>query len=415
MIWAIPFQVIVGILMAAAYAAGIWVLMAVSRSENLIYLPNAIRFAFAMFASWVGLLWARQQIRLPSLRLLQASITIGFLAYVLSPVLTFHALRVLPSGLVSLAFAFVPLFAMLGYRQADGRVPYFFLALGILVAFTVGVQSEAVLRGKVWSSLVILIGGVLTYVVSVWLWRRVFSLHNSWHVSFWASASATLILLLMGAGAGESAQQFLHLPKIYWVYLSVSGLLFTGFGILGYRATAFRMGPVGKAVWSASIPVFGIAFGYLSWGETPVNLVTGISLLMGCFALAIAGYRSERSIWMCHFHYQDLRIGDRHGLILNGFLRVGNSEMTRVRVVDLSVGGLGVQAEHNLAVAENAILEVVLAEGNQITIECRVVHVRPSKDKDFPFNGGLAWLPMPASRIEDMVEFLVKMGRPADI
>lgn len=413
MSWPIYVRVFLGALLGMFCAANLWLLMVVARMDTATFQPHAIRCLVTALVALAGSYLWRQQLRKLTLRIFQASLVLGFLAYVLCPLLMFQAIRVIPSGMVALAFAGLPLVIMVGYLNYRNRIAYVFLFLGALAAFVVGVQGEASLRGNPWAGLLILAGAIFAQSLATWLTKKVFWLHSSWELCFWSLLMASAILFLLAAVAGETTKTFQSWSTIYRFYLVATSFGF-GLCLLAYRAIAYRLGTAGSVVMTLTIPICGLLMGFASWEETPLNLVTLSASAVVILALIINGASVKSGLWLSHFLYNDMRKGDRLACQLDGFLRSNTTIGTgRVRVEDISIGGLGVLTDATLEVNQHVVLDLPLSEsGNQMTLECQVIHYHPSKGGVLPLFVGLVWLPMNASRAEDIVEFLAKAGRP---
>jgi len=413
MMWSLSLRLILGFLVGAFYALNFWFLMVVARMDSSTFQPNAIRCFVGAMVALIGAFGCRQGLKRLGLRTFQASLVLGFLAYVLCPLMAFQALRVLPSGVITLGFAALPIFVMVGYAVYRNRMAYVVLSLGALTAFVVGAQGEAALRGDPWSSLVILAGGIFSFSLAMWLTKKVFWLHSSWELCFWSLLMASGILFLLSAVAGEPVTAGKAWPPVYWAYLLLSSF---GMAIcmLAYRATVYRLGSGGNLVMTLTIPIVGLLLGYFSWEETPLNVLTLSSSAVILLSLVLNSKRVKSGLWLSHFLYNDMRKGDRINCRLDGYLRSNTTAGTgRVRVEDISIGGLGVLTDATPEVNQHVILDLPLSEsGNQMTLECQVVHYHPNKGGEFPLFVGLVWLPMKAERAEDIVEFLAKAGRP---
>jgi len=411
MILSLPLRMIFGFGLAALFSLTIWSTMILARLDEAIFHPSCIRFLFAAGLAWVSALAYQQPIRVPSLRALQASMVLGLLAYVLSTLMMFQSLRVLPSGAVSFCFGMLPVLSMMGYVSSRGRFLYALLAVGAMATYFVGVEPITSIRGNVWLSSVILVGALFSYLIAVWLTKKIFWLYSSWELTFWSLLAATVIHLVLGLVAGEPLQMANRWPSHYWIYLlgsSLAGALF----LVGYRIFAFRLGKGGSAVLCVSIPLVGLALGYTSWQETPMNTMVLAATVVGICVLVFNGFYVKQNLWLSHALYNDIRKGDRLVTHLEGFLSGENISSARVRVQDISIGGLGAFTDGSLEVGQTVTLDLPLsASGNQITLECQVVHHHPSKDENLPLFIGLIWGKMSANRTEDIVEFLAKTGR----
>jgi len=411
MILSLPLRLFWGSVLAVLFALSVWSSMVLARLDESIFHPNSIRLAIAAGFAWIAALAYQQPIRLPSLRAWQAALVLGLLAYVLSTLLMFQSLRVLPSGAVAFCFGMVPVLSMLGYASARGRFLYAILAVGAMATYFVGIEQITFLRGNVWLSSAILLGALFSYLTAIWLTKKIFWLYSSWELTFWALLSAAAIHFLLGLVAGESPQFAHRWPQHYWIYLLGSSLVGALF-LVGYRIFAFRLGRGGSAVLCAGIPLVGLALGLVSWQETPVNMLVLAATAVGICVLIFNGFYVKQSLWLSHALYNDIRKGDRLVTHLEGFLSGENISSARVLVLDISLGGIGAFTEGSLEVGQTVMLDLPLStSGNQITLECQVVHHHPSKDNDLPLFVGLVWGKMSSTRSEDVVEFLAKTGR----
>jgi len=389
-----------------------WILLAVlSRWEEAIYFPMAVRYlGTAIVLAGVPFLFRGWLPRI-SLRLLHAAITVAGLAYFLSPVLCFFALRRLPSGFVALVFATVPMwFILVAYGAGRERLPSYFVLVAGLVLLYLGVRPEAELRGNSLLGLICLAGSVVSFVAGVWVSKRLFWLHSAVELNFWSMMLASGAHWIMGLVNREANAPWAW-SQSYWIYLMVLTLISTGLPALFYRVEA--MGQVTTLQVTLCVPLFAILAGWRAWGETPVNALT---LLGAAAVLAVLGVnclQGRPSQWLCHMLHNDKRQGDRLACILDAFLRlIQGGSPTKIQVVNLSIGGLGFRSLSRFEPGQKIAITVPLARNlTSVTLTGRIVHVSPSRNKDFPWIGGIEFEDISLGKRQSVVEFLARIAQ----
>lgn len=407
------------ILFLAAFLATEWIAMAVvARLGDELFFPHVFRY-FLMAIVGLGFLLFRTRKNRSraskplqfSLKTIQASFTLAFLAYVLYPLLMFQALRIVPSGQAAMVMASVPVLALFGLGRAQVAWPFAVVSVAAGAAFFSGVYGQAMLRGDPGPAAFFLSGAVLVYLAALWISKKLFWLNDALELVFWSPLIASGAHFCLALIAGESWRDVRSWPFAYWICLAYLGIGTGGLGAALYRPVGFRRNHAEIGIFSAALPIFAVGVGVALWNETPLNAITVASVL----ALAIVLYAASRyfpaKIWMTHFLQNDVRQGDRHPCHLVGIVRPEKGASARIQVTDISIGGLGFQCDTKLEVSSDVVVELPLsADWSQVTLDCLVIHMHPSSDPKLPWAGGLRWRDMPDVTLHNIVEFLAKIA-----
>lgn len=402
----------------AAFLATEWIAISIiARLSDELFFPHVFRYLLMAIMGLVFLLIRarrrRSRVSIPlqfSFKTIQASFTLAFLAYVLFPLLLFQALRVVPSGQAAMVMGSVPVLALFGMGLAQVAWPFAVVSVAAGAAFFSGVYAQAMLRGDPVPAAFFLWGAVIVYLCALWTSKRLFWLHDALEIVFWSPLIASAAHFCLALIAGESWRDIRSWPFAYWMvlaYLGVGG----GMGVALYRRVGFRHRQLEISVFSAAIPLLGVALGGVLWGETPLNPIT----ISSAIALAVVLFTGSRyvpaKLWMTHFLQNDIRHGDRHPCHMVGIVRPEKGASARIQVTDISIGGLGFHCDTKLEVSSDVVVELPLSDNwSQVTLDCRVIHLHPSSDPKMPWAGGLRWRNMPDSKLHNVVEFLAKIA-----
>ena len=165
-----------GAIVLATILSTTWIVFAVlSRSEKAIYLPQAARFLSAALLMGLALLLRARRLPEISLRLFQASVTVSVLAFFLSPILCFFALRTLSSGAAAILYTTGPMWLLI-FTQGGHRDRW--VHMGIIVAglalFMYGIFPDNELRGPTIVPVILLCIGLFVFVMGTWVAKKFF-------------------------------------------------------------------------------------------------------------------------------------------------------------------------------------------------------------------------------------------------
>lgn len=393
-----------------------WILPAILvRLSPALFFPLGFRFlGGAFFIVMVPLLTAA---RIPnfSLKLLHASITVASLAYVMAPMLAYYALKTLPSAFVATAYCTLPMwFLVAAYGEfAERRNHVIVMCLALLVFFA-GVYPSASLRGPYGLGLLALAGSLVSFLAGIWVSRRLFWLHAAVDLNFWSMLIAAVTHCVLGLVTGEWGAPA-EWSRVYWIILGIMTFVVTGAGSYFYRLEVVETPTVVQLTVSVPLLAFGMAIAL--WGETPINVWTGVGFTT---ILAILTYNSisgRPNQWMCLGLNNDKRQGDRLICLIDAFMRPMHVSApaavkpSRIQVVNLSIGGFGFRSEGEFRVGQEVIVTLPLARNwTSITVDCRVVHVKQAKFRDFPYVGGVQFKALSENRQQSLVEFLARLS-----
>ncbi|MGL4231147.1 MAG: DMT family transporter [Casimicrobium sp.] len=159
----------------------------------------------------------------------------GVFSYGVSYVLTYVSERVIPSGLVAIAFTLMvfltPLFARLAYRQAITRATWIGGSLGVLgvaLCFLPGVFKEGTEKLALWAVIAMVVAAIVSSiaaVVSMRLNQRKVPVttYTAWAMLYGALATFTYAFASGETLAFDSRASF----WIAFVYLSILGTVVT--------------------------------------------------------------------------------------------------------------------------------------------------------------------------------------------
>jgi drug/metabolite transporter (DMT)-like permease len=396
----------IGTIIGAFLVSTTWICCAVlARSHDAIFLPQAIRYLSAALVM-AGLSYVTDR-RPPgiSVRLLHAAVTVGGLCYFLSPIFTFYAVRILPSGLGAVVYLSVPLWYLAAaYHGEELTLPDYVMTGVGLVVFCCGVIPESYVRGAAHLPLLCLLVGMVAFMVGGWVTRRLFWAHSSMDLAFWSMLFAGLTHVLMGVISGEH-HEVGNWESAYWGYLLFLGFFVTGFAaFLGHM----RRTPLEVMVFTAVPPCLALLWGFALWRETPLNPFTLIGFGLVFYPVMRVVRLVPLTRWMVLTLYNDKRQGDRLVCQLDAEISA-----QKARIIDIGLDGVGFRTSHDFKVDDKVTLSFPIGrDGNSVLIQCRVAHVLAvANAKQFPFSGGLEFQKISIEHKQNLVEFLARLAR----
>ncbi len=401
----IGFAVVLGGILSST-----WFCIAVlARLDTAVYLPQGVRFLGASLVLLVlGWISAR---RLPqiSLKLFHAAITVAALAYVLSPVLCFYALRTLSSGLGALVYVSIPMWFLLAAYGEGGDRMYQHVALVLgLALVTWGVWDQNVLRGGSVLAIFALVTGMLAFMAGVWVSRRLFWLHSAMDLNFWSMLFGGIVHLLLAMTANELSRVF-YWSQVYWIVLLFFSFVATGLGAFFYKV---RQGTWPSVVLTAVTPLFALAVAFAAWRETDFNVqvLAGSALVIG--VLIYNALITVPNRWLVLYLNNDKRQGDRLVCLIQGKITKADGTAVVIQIIDLGIGGLGFRAAGQVTSGEIVNVTLPVAQhGNDLALQCKVAHVKPNPSREFPLLGGLVFMGVSESRWQSLIEFLARLAK----
>ena len=386
------------------------VIAVLARLDDALFMPQVFRFLMAALV--VGSLGAFSTRRLPkiSLRLFHAAITVSALAYVLSPILCFYALRILPSSVGALAYVSIPLWfvALAFYNPSTNRRIFErFMVLASIGVVFFGSFDEAALRGDPWTALLLLAVGVVCFMAGSWVSRRLFWLHSALDLNFWAMLFAAGVHFVFALALGEQTQVF-EWDRVYWGYLLFLGMVITGLGAHLYR---IKSGVLPSLVMTLVVPLGAVGLGIGLWFETPLNVYTVGGALVIIGILVHHSLLNPPSRWMVMYLSNTKRQGDRLLCLLPAEFQ-WKEEVAKIQITDIAFGGLGFRCQKEIPVGETLMVSIPMGHMNRMLLECKVAHIKqPSKpNREFPWVGGLQFQTVSQSRWQSLIEFLARVA-----
>jgi drug/metabolite transporter (DMT)-like permease len=173
----------------------------------------------------------------------------------------------------------------LTFRKVFGLIAAF---SGVAVIFLVSIPERDVLIGN----LLVLLGGFLLGVIQVYskfLLRRL----NALQIVFWEFAYGVSCFISLSL-ALESNERF-QLTSIVICSVLYQGLVVAGFGFVTWTYLLQRFPASQLASFQFSIPVFGVALGWLLLGEVLTGrLMAGATLVaIGIFVVSTSNRKSD--------------------------------------------------------------------------------------------------------------------------
>lgn len=399
---------------ATALLSFYWIAtVVIARGSFASHLPLAIQFLGGALIIFVMVSITERRLPQFSIRLFQASITVGGLVYFMAPFFLLIALRTLPSALGAIAFAITPLVFLVIDAKTFDRFLNFAVCAVAMGIYYFGAHAEADLRGNSLIAFFVLFGYPICLALGAYLSRKLFWTHAPGDLNLWSMIVAAIGHLALAFAAGEFslAKQW---PPVYWSYLGYLAIIPTGFGYFLYQVGATRAGTFGAMAYSLLCPAFAIGTGYLLWMESPVNAWVGVALALVFVVLALDSYAIRPTRWMCHYLRNDVRQGDRLVCHLDAFASV-NKIPSKIQVVDLSLGGLGFRSETGFAKGEIVTVDLSISNsGGTLHLDCKVAHIQPYHSAEFPHSGGLVFPKLSAEKSQYLVEFLAKLSKAGD-
>lgn len=388
-----------------------WMLIAVlARLSPALYAPQAVRFGgAALFLLIVIFCQARRPPQI-SLRLFHAAITVAALAYVLSPLMIFAALRTLPSGFCALAYSTIPVWFLLlvyGYGRERLYEPLV-IVIGLGLVMIAG-YDESGLRGSPLLSLVLLTVGISAFIAGLWVSRRLFWLHSAMDLNFWSMCFAAFVHLFLALATNEP-ELMVAWSGPYWIGLLILTFVITGAGSIFYRLNRDR---VSVTLMSGLVPAGAMGIGFALWRETPVSVLSLAGAVAVIGILCYNGWLTKATKWLCLFINNDRRQLDRLICHLQGTIAKEGDVPGAVQVNDISAGGLGYRSEKSFEKGDIVSVNFPINHPkNCVMISCQIVHASPdSFSKDFPFRGGLQFQKLTEDKWQVLTEFLARLSK----
>lgn len=406
-IWTVPAALLLGLLFSST-----WGVIALTLQEDpLIHLPNTVRYLGG--ALIIGA-FIRIGGRMPglSLKLFQSAMTLATLAYFFPTTMLFEGLKVVPSSGAALVFSAVPLW-VLAIVHKEWQKQSFLLALSTLgiLLFFFGAENERFDSMRNWIAMTSVVLSAICYTASLWISKRLLWIHNSDDLNFWSMLLAAGMHFGFAVTSVEPVFSIMNWNPGHWKTVLYLTLVLTGFGSLLYREIPVRLGEIGGRVISALVPLGGVLMGALYLKDTPINWQTLAGTACVAVAVILGLLNSNARRWLCLYINNDIRQGDRIRCVIDGFLKPANGSTTRVQIVDLSMGGIGFRSSQRFPIGDSVLVTLPIGPNwSQISIDCRIVHVHPSQEREQAWIGGLEFQNISSERRQLLVEFLARVA-----
>jgi len=355
-----------------------------------------------------------------SIKLFQASMTIGIACYFMPGVATFYSMKFMSPGVAALVMALVPLWLWI-YRIGDWRKKLpslLFCSLAVIVFFW-GSTAEEV-SAREWFILLVLFVSSFLYATGLAFTRRIFWMHYGLELNFWAMGFAACLFALMSFLFGEVRSVPENFQTSFVLYFGILSIVILGGGTFFYRYVAHQPRLISTMTLTLGIPLLAVIWSWLSDSfKTPLNVPCVISLLVFLVTLGVAGVGERSAAWMTHFLTNTRRVGERVVCKMSAFMKAEKGALTKIDIVDLSIGGVGFTCDDPIVVGNKILVSIPLGEGwTQVSVEAKIVHAVKIPDRSkagqIRWHGGLMFINLPEDRLQPLVEFLAGMGRSGE-
>ena len=201
--------------------------------------------------------------------------------------------------------------------------------------------------------------------------------------------------------------------RVYWGLTLYLGIVATGLVAYFYRFAAWKTGSPEVVLITAWVPLGALVIGAFMWQETPVNLFTIAGAVLVLFVLISNSLYERPGQWMLHHIHNDTRQGDRLLCHLDGFVKPSKGGMTKVELLDLSLGGLGMRTAQEFKKGDELLTSFQVGMGfNQLTLTCRVVHCRVNPEgREYGWICGVEFQKISMEKRQNLVEFLARSAK----
>jgi drug/metabolite transporter (DMT)-like permease len=243
----------------------------------------SIRFLMAAALFWV--LVAVRGARLPSRRVVVASLALGAIGYAAQAGLFFGALTHIDASLTSLLLYLYPLLVFLG-AVAAGRERVTGRRVGALALASAG--AALVLMGGSLGALdgvgvAMALGAAVVYAAYILVADRVVGAVDAFMLAALVTTGATASTLAVGAGSGSLD---LHFAAAGWGWIAAMALGSTVLGVSTFFAGLRAVGAATASIVSTAEPVVTVALATLVYGEAlGASQLAGGVLVLGAVVI----------------------------------------------------------------------------------------------------------------------------------
>lgn len=350
-----------------------------------------------------------------SIKLLQASMTIGICCYFMPAVATFYSMKFMSPGIAALVVSISPLWLWI-YKIGNWKkkAPALVICLASIIVFFFAVGTGEDISTREIFILVVLFVSSYLYATGITFTRRIFWMHYGLELNFYAMGFAACLLGLLSVLFSENRSIPEAHSYVFVLYLGFLSVVILGAGTFFYRYVAHQPRLISMITLTVGIPLLALL---ITWGigVTPVTFLSVASALVALITLGITGVGEQSAAWMTHFLTNTRRVGERVVCKLNGFIKSEKGPLVKIDVTDLSIGGLGFNTDDALHVGNKTLVSIPLGEGwTQLSVEAKIVHAvkvpHPTNPGAVRWHGGLMFINIPEDRLQTLVEFLAGMG-----
>lgn len=383
--------------------------------EQAMYWVLSLQYFIAAGTVLVLMLVIERRYPRISIKLLQASMTIGICCYFMPAVATFYSMRFMSPAIAALVVSIVPLWLWI-YKIGNWRkkAPALAICITAITVFFFAVASgEQITTREIFILIVLFVSSYL-YATGITFTRRIFWMHYGLELNFYAMGFAACLLGLLSVLFAENRALPEAQNYVFLVYLSFLSVVVLGAGTFFYRFVAHQPRFITMITFTVGIPLLALLIAWAT-GATPITFLSVTSAMVVLVTLGFTGVGEQSAAWMTHFLTNTRRVGERVVCKLNGFIKSEKGPLVKIDVNDLSIGGLGFYTDDALQVGNKTLVSIPLGEGwTQLSVEAKIVHAvkipQPGNPGAFRWHGGLMFINIPEDRLQTLVEFLAGMG-----